>query len=179
MSERDPNYRSIQVYEYGDLREITLKCLFSRDDCILWSASYEKDGRIETIGGCPGPFEALMWVLAKARKEKPVSSLSHIKDDVTREQVKHTLDLLKDYKAVAKWLRESQHDFQQLFWADRLKLLSVYLKEQGIPRASIMKSDIDFYRLWVTTPLERANTYVPYPWIVTFTINGTLPEDSE
>src|SRR2546421_7551259 len=108
-----------------------------------------------------------------------MSSLSHIKDDVTREQVECALDLLKDYKAVAKWLRESHADFQQLFWADRLKLLSVYLKEQGIPQASITKSDIDFYRLWVTTPLERANAYVPYPWIVTFTMNGILTERAE
>lgn len=67
MIERDPNYRAASAYEYGDVREFTLKAIVNTE--ILWSCGYVSHGEHYGIAGCTGPFEALAHVLQEAEQK--------------------------------------------------------------------------------------------------------------
>jgi hypothetical protein len=68
---RDPHFRGVEAYEYGDVREIVLGVHLSGDGCIIWHVELptDPDGKL-IIGGFPGPFEALAGGLAELKEQQ-------------------------------------------------------------------------------------------------------------
>jgi hypothetical protein len=65
---RNPNYRQVEAYEYGDLREIRLLVTLSEiDHSILWTSDYTVRGVHHHMGGFAGPFEALAYALQECK----------------------------------------------------------------------------------------------------------------
>lgn len=68
-AERDPAYRGVEAWEYGEVQSIHLNAILSDiSHIILWSYTFEDSSGGLTVGGFPGPFEALADALATLKE---------------------------------------------------------------------------------------------------------------